>query len=82
LTVRFKGAPTSFEVYAASSGVTAPPESVDQLDKVGAKGSAAEKAVVALDPVPSTRYLLVWLTKLPPADGGYRGEITEITVRS
>ena len=55
---------------------------MDQLDKVGAKNAASEKAVVELDPAPSTRYLLVWLTKLPPADGGFRGEITEITVRS
>ncbi len=82
VTVRFKGAPTSFEVHAASSGVTAAPDSVDQLDKVGAKSAASENAVVELDPAPSTRYLLVWLTKLPPADGGFRGEITEITVRS
>ena len=47
-----------------------------------AKNAASEQAVVELDPAPSTRYLLVWLTKLPPADGGFRGEITEITVRS
>ncbi len=82
VTVRFKGAPTSFEVYAASAGVTEPPDSVDQLDKVGAQNSAPERATLKLDPTPSTRYLLVWLTKLPKADGGYRGEITDITVRS
>jgi hypothetical protein len=28
-----------------------------------------------------TRYVLVWLTKLPKADGGYRGEISEVTVQ-
>jgi hypothetical protein len=82
LTVRFKGAPTSFEVYAAPAGVTEPPESVDQLDKVGGQNAAPERATVKLDPSPTTRYLLVWLTRLPAADGGYRGEITEITVRS
>ncbi len=82
LTIRFKGAPTSFEVYAAPAGVTAAPDSVDQLDKVGGRSSAPERTTVKLDPAPSTRYLLVWLTKLPAGDGGYRGEITDITVRS
>ena len=73
VTVRFKGAPTSFEVYAASAGVTAAPDSIDQLDKVGAKADAAEKAIVALDPAPTTRYLLVWLTRLPPVAGWLPG---------
>lgn len=82
VTVRFKGAPTSFEVYAAPAGVTEAPDSVDQLDKVGGQADAPERATVQLDPAPSTRYLLVWLTRLPSADGGFRGEITDITVRS
>ena len=47
-----------------------------------AQNAAPERATVKLDPTPTTRYLLVWLTKLPAADGGYRGEITDITVRS
>jgi hypothetical protein len=29
-----------------------------------------------------TRFLVVWLTKLPAVTGGYRGEIAEVTVRS
>ena len=82
LTVHFKGSPTSFEVYAAPAGVTDSPDSVDQLDKVGSVKSAPQRSNVALKPSPSTRYLLVWLTRLPAADGGYRGEITDITVRS
>jgi hypothetical protein len=82
LTVRFKGAPTSFDVYAAPAGVTEAPDSIDQLDKVGGQQAAPEKSTVTLDPAPSTRYLLVWLTRLPAVSGGYRGEITDITVRS
>ena len=82
LTVRFKGAPTSFEVYAAPAGVTQSPDSLDQLDKVASRPDAPERATVTLDPRPKTRYLLVWLTKLPAVSGGYRGEITDITVRS
>jgi hypothetical protein len=82
VTIRFKGAPTSFEVYAAPAGVTDPPDSIDQLDKVAAKKDAPQRANVQLDPSANTRYLLVWLTKLPEVPGGFKGEITDITVRS
>lgn len=82
VTVRFQGEPTSFEVYAATAGVTEFPDSLDQLDKVAARTDAPPRATVALDPVPTTRYVLVWLTELPEVSGGFRGEITDITVRS
>ncbi|MCW2837896.1 MAG: serine/threonine protein kinase [Marmoricola sp.] len=82
VTVRFKGRPTSFEVYAATAGVTQFPDSLDQLDKVGARADAPERATVTLDPAPTTRYVLVWLTKLPQVSGGYRGEISDVTVTS
>jgi len=80
--VRFKGQPTSFEVYAAPAGVTEPPESLDQLDQVAGQPNAPQRAAVELEPSPTTRYLLVWLTRLPQVSGGFRGEITDITVRS
>ena len=35
-----------------------------------------------VDPAQHTRFLVVWLTKLPPVTGGFRGEIAEVTVRS
>ena len=73
VTVRFKGEPTSFEVYAAPAGVTESPESIDQLDKVASQADAGERATVQLDPSPNTRYLLVWLTKLPPVAGRLPG---------
>jgi serine/threonine protein kinase len=82
VTIRFKGAPTSFEVYAAPAGVTQPPDSIDQLDKVAARKDAPQRANVQLDPSANTRHLLVWLTKLPEVPGGFKGEITDITVRS
>jgi hypothetical protein len=82
LTVRFKGQPTSFEVYAAPAGVTEPPESLDQLDRIAARADAPQRVTVQLDPRPTTRYLLVWLTRLPEVSGGFRGEITDISVRS
>ena len=82
LTIRFGGAPTSFSVYAASAGVTDWPDSLDQLDEVAKRSGAPARTTVRLDPAPTTRYLLVWLTRLPAADGGYRGQIADVTVRS
>jgi hypothetical protein len=82
LTVQLGGTPTSLEVYAAPSGVTAAPDSLDQLDKVAARADAGSSVTLRLQPRPTTRYLLVWLTRLPPTPGGFRGEISGITVRS
>ncbi len=82
VSIRFKGEPTSFEVYAAPAGVNESPESIEQLDKVATQADASQRATIELDPAPTTRYLLVWLTKLPEVSGGFRGEITDITVRS
>ena len=82
VTVRLGGTPTDLDVYAAPAGVTRAPDSLDQLDKVGTRARAPQKATIALDPTPKTRYLVVWLTRLPAADGGFRGEITDVTVRS
>ena len=82
LALGFNGAPTSFEVYAAAAGVDDYPTSLDQLDKVGSGTADSDRATVELDPVPQTRYLLIWLTRLPPVSGGFRGEIADITVRS
>ncbi|MCW2817360.1 MAG: serine/threonine protein kinase [Marmoricola sp.] len=80
--VRFVGAPTSFSVYAAPSGVTDFPTSLDQLDEVGRRDGAGGRARVTLRDTPRTRYVLIWLTRLPAATGGYRGEVAGITVRS
>jgi hypothetical protein len=82
VTIRFKGQPTDVEVYAASSGVTQAPDALDQLTKVGAEKAATTSATIRLDGKPRTRYLLVWLTRLPAVPGGYRGEITDAVVRS
>lgn len=82
VSVRFRGAPTSVEVYAAPAGVTSAPTALDQLDRVGGRNKAPANVTVELDPAPTTRYVLVWLTELPQVSGGFRGEIREITVRS
>ena len=81
MSITFDSAPTSFEVYAAPQGVTSTPTSLDQFDKVATRPDAGKQVTVELGHEPTTRYLLVWLTKLPPYPGGYRGQINEVTVR-
>ncbi len=80
MSITFDRAPTSFEVYAAPQGVTSAPSSLDQFDKVAAESGAGKQVTVKLAHEPTTRYLLVWLTRLPPYPGGYRGQIDEVTV--
>ncbi len=82
VTVRFGTAPTSFRLYAAPEGTTSSPTALDQLQEVGGQDGAPRRTTVQLDPAPTTRYLLLWLTELPAAPGGYRGEVAEINVRS
>ncbi|MCX3287371.1 protein kinase family protein [Streptomyces sp. NEAU-H22] len=79
VTVSFKGE-TSVELRAAT-GVATQPQSLDGYTKV-AQGSGT---TVALKPDESlkSRYLLVWLTKLPLTDdGNYRGRVVDIKVTS
>ncbi len=82
VTVRFKGAPTSFEVYAAPAGVTEPPESIDQLDKVGVQGRRRRAGDGAARPEPEHALRARLADQAAAVPGGFRGEITDITVRS
>lgn len=79
--LRLGGRPTDLTLYAAPAGASAAPEQVQGLRSVdrvkGAGGSVTLRPQNAL----RTRYLVVWLTSLPPVGGGYRGEIDELTVR-
>ncbi|MFF5310051.1 protein kinase family protein [Streptomyces massasporeus] len=79
VTVSFKG-DTSVELRAASGAATQP-QSLDGYTKV-AQGAGT---TVALKPDESlkSRYLLVWLTKLPLTDdGNYRGRVVDVKVTS
>ncbi|MGW0870787.1 protein kinase family protein [Streptomyces sp. NPDC002740] len=80
VTVTFMGK-TSVELRAASSEADSEPTSLDGYTKI-AEGSGTS---VTLQPTKSakTRYVLVWLTKLPLTDEGtYRGRVTDIKVTS
>jgi serine/threonine protein kinase len=78
VTVDLVGA-TDVELLAAPAGSKARPT---QLDGFGKVASASGDGKLTFKPTGqvTTRYLLVWLTKLPPSDGQFRGKISEIDV--
>jgi hypothetical protein len=79
--VQLKGSGTTLELRTGGDADSMPGD-LDGYAKVASKSDATDKATLAPPNVLNTRFLLIWLTKLPPDDGGkYRAEIAEITVR-
>ena len=60
---------------------TGSPATLDGWEPVAGAADADEVATLKPAPGTRTRYLLVWLTKLPKAGSGFRGEIAEVTVQ-
>jgi hypothetical protein len=75
------GSGTSLQLLAAPDAVAAPADT-DGLDQVAAARNVGTKVDLRLDRPVRTRWLVVWLTKLPPFPGGYKGQVAEISVRS
>lgn len=79
--VTLVGEPTSLQLLAAPKGASTP-TSLDGLTKVaGKEGAGTDVELKPSKPV-HTRYLVVWLTSLPPAPGGYKGQVAEVKVLS
>ncbi|WTR15815.1 protein kinase family protein [Streptomyces sp. NBC_00138] len=78
VNVDFMGADTSVDLMAASSSTTTMPTELDGFTKV-TSGSGTQVTLTPGSKV-TTRFLLVWLTKLPPSPDGFRGKISEISV--
>lgn len=79
--VQYVGAPTAFAVYVGGDEPGDPsgqPPAARQ--RPTATGTGAQTSTLTLKKPAKGRYLTIWLTALPPADGGYRGEIAEVVV--
>jgi len=74
------GGPTSLDILAAKEGASAP-TSTDGLDEVASVDGAGTNVDPKFEAPVTTRYLVVWLTSLPPTSGGFAGQIAEIVVR-
>jgi serine/threonine protein kinase len=79
VTVDCVGDETTVQLMAAAARTSTMPTALDGFRKVAA-GSGTHVALTPGSHV-TTRYLLVWLTELPPSpDGHFRGKIAEISV--
>jgi putative peptidoglycan lipid II flippase len=74
------GADTGLEIRIAPEAANSPPESPDDWTAVASSASAGESASLILDEPVTTRYVLIWFTRLPPDGGDFRGGVTEVQV--
>ncbi|WP_406862004.1 protein kinase family protein [Streptomyces sp. HUAS MG47] len=77
--VTFEGA-TAVELRTApESAGSRPGAPSDYATQASEKGS---HVTLTPDKPVKTRYVLIWLTELPSADGGYRGQVADIKITS
>ncbi len=77
VTLRMVGKPTAVSLYLTDTA----PTTIDDLTPVSTDTVGRESTLTLTD-APAGRYLTVWLTALPAVQGGFRGEVAEVTVRS
>jgi serine/threonine protein kinase len=76
------GAPTDLELFSTEPGENDPPADLSATHRIAGLTAEGDSAVFRIEPKTHTRYLVIWLTKLPKVAGGFQGKIAEITVRS
>jgi Protein kinase domain len=75
------GSGTNLQLRAAPPQASTPPSQAGQFRTVARASTASGRTVLTPQQPVSTRFVLVWLTRLPPESGGtYRGFVNEITV--
>ncbi|MGH3383042.1 MAG: protein kinase family protein [Nocardioidaceae bacterium] len=72
---------TDFEVRVAPGATDEAPGNPDDFQTQGTAEGATGNTDVELDRAVTTRYVLVWLTKLPPSGGDFKGQVREVSVR-
>jgi hypothetical protein len=71
------GAPTGVSIYVSPTD----PSSLSGLDVAGRSDLTGTRGTVSLDQPVTGRYVVVWLTKLPPVAGGFRGGVADAVVK-
>jgi serine/threonine protein kinase len=78
--VTLLGSGTDVELRAVPEAQTSPPQVAGDLRVVASSTDAGEQVTLTPQSPVSTRFLLVYLTKLPPDGKGYKGGIAELKV--
>ncbi len=71
------GGPTAVSLYLTAD----PPRGVVGLTPIATETSDGDQVAIALDRAAEGRYLIVWLTSLPPSGDQFRGSVAEVVVR-
>lgn len=82
IEVQLVGAPTELEFFATPAGLEDAPAELADAARLGAITAEGPTVLFRVEPATTTRYVIVWLTRLPAVDRGFQGQVAEITVRS
>ena len=74
--VSLVGRPTGVAVYVTDTA----PRGVRGLTPAATATVDGTEDAITLDPAATGRYVTLWLTSLPAAEGGFRGEVAEVSV--
>ncbi len=80
LNLRLVSADSDLEIRAAPETAAEPPQAIDEWAVIAEVAETAEAVPVSLDAPVTTRYVLVWFTRLPPEGGDFRGGVAEVEV--
>lgn len=82
VTLSVVRSPYDFEIRIPSGDTSMSPADPDDWEAQGqAKNASGDTVTVQLAAGIRTRYVLVWLTKIPKDGGKYRGEIAEVSIQ-
>ncbi|ONI67824.1 hypothetical protein BWI15_32625 [Kribbella sp. ALI-6-A] len=81
VTVDLVGEGTDLELMVPESDPAKSPATVGGWKSVAKAEDAGESATLKPPAPVESRYVLVWLTKLPKEGSGYRGEISEVKIQ-
>jgi hypothetical protein len=76
VVLQLVGAPTSYSLYVTDHA----PTGVKDLKPVATETASTTRSKAVLRTPATGRYVTVWLTSIPAADGGFRGGIAEVSV--
>jgi putative peptidoglycan lipid II flippase len=80
LNLRLVSADSDLEIRAAPEAAAEPPGTIDDWAVVAEIAETSEAVPVSLESPVTTRYLLVWFTRLPAEGGDFRGGVAEVEV--
>jgi hypothetical protein len=82
VSVSLQGDDTSLQLMVPKGDTSTSPTAVSGWTPVATQEDQPEGTVILKPSAPTeTRYVLVWLTKLPKDGSGYRGTISEVTIQ-